>query len=353
MAEDAAAEAAKLQARGYRVADAGDFQGALLLFRKASELQPTSGDLAAVHKAAELAELVAQCLLQLERWDDAHEAAMQAHALDPSWLDGAVTLGRAARNAAYLKDAVSAFRAASALGGGDEELAGEAAEVEGLWRQRIAKVIGLPELRVTEEWGKGAGGPGSVIWDCGVMLAAHLVGTLGPEGLKGKRVLELGSGTGIAGIAAAACGADVTLTDLPAHLPNLKGNVERNRALVEGGGGSLATAQLDWARGEAGVADLPGGRAWDIVLGADLLYSEAAVAPLGTVLRAILAAAPQNPTFLLAHKQRTEEVDVGMLELFRSAGLPLHVIEAGEQSAEQEQRLLDWSGGVNLYSSAS
>lgn len=30
-------------------------------------------------------------------------AAMQAHALDPSWLDGAVTLGRAARNAAYLK----------------------------------------------------------------------------------------------------------------------------------------------------------------------------------------------------------------------------------------------------------
>lgn len=63
----------------------------------------------------------------------------------------------------------------------------------------------------------------------------------------------------------------------------LQGNVERNRALVEGGGGSLATAQLDWARGEAGVADLPGGRAWDIVLGADLLYSEAAVAPLGTV----------------------------------------------------------------------
>ena len=32
-------------------------------------------------------------------------------------------------------------------------------------------------------------------------------------GLRGKRVLELGSGTGLVGIACAAAGADVTLTD--------------------------------------------------------------------------------------------------------------------------------------------
>jgi len=94
MAEDAAAEAAKLQARGYRVADAGDFQGALLLFRKASELQPTSGDLAAVHKAAELAELVAQCLLQLERccsWSAGttrtRRPCRRTHSIPPGWTE--------------------------------------------------------------------------------------------------------------------------------------------------------------------------------------------------------------------------------------------------------------------------
>eukprot|EP00193_Tetraselmis_chui_P005476 CAMPEP_0177755450 /NCGR_PEP_ID=MMETSP0491_2-20121128/2573_1 /TAXON_ID=63592 /ORGANISM="Tetraselmis chuii, Strain PLY429" /LENGTH=232 /DNA_ID=CAMNT_0019270949 /DNA_START=219 /DNA_END=913 /DNA_ORIENTATION=- len=219
------AQSSVLQARGCRVADAGDFQGALLLFRKAAELDPRS---------AVLQELCAQCLLQLERWDDAYEAAKAAHFMDPGWLDGVVTLGRAARNAAYLKDAVNAFRAASVLNDAvDEELSAEVAEVEELWRQRIATAIGLPELRIYEEWGKGTGGPGAVVWDCGVMLAAHLIETLGSEALKGKRVLEIGSGTGIAGIAAAACGAQVTLTDSALQLPNLKVNAARNQAVVE------------------------------------------------------------------------------------------------------------------------
>ena len=44
-------------------------------------------------------------------------------------------------------------------------------------------------------------GLGGVVWDCGVALAELL--DAHPELVRGKRVLELGSGTGVVGIAAA------------------------------------------------------------------------------------------------------------------------------------------------------
>ena len=46
------------------MAEAGDFTSALLLFRKALELDVDS---------AVLRELCAQCLMEMERWDEAYK----------------------------------------------------------------------------------------------------------------------------------------------------------------------------------------------------------------------------------------------------------------------------------------
>ena len=61
------------------------------------------------------------------------------------------------------------------------------------------------------------------------------------------KILELGAGTGLVGIAAAAVlGANVLLTDLPEIVPNLDRNIESNKTTIESRNGSARAAILDW-----------------------------------------------------------------------------------------------------------
>ncbi|OHE97427.1 hypothetical protein CORC01_07209 [Colletotrichum orchidophilum] len=93
-------------------------------------------------------------------------------------------------------------------------------------------------------------------WGSSYVLAKHLpsIGStalfrLFDESLGEPRpsVLELGSGTGLLGIAAAALWkAHVLLSDLPDIMSNLWHNVEANRATVEKLGGSLDAGALTW-----------------------------------------------------------------------------------------------------------
>uniref|UniRef100_A0A8R1J058 Uncharacterized protein n=1 Tax=Caenorhabditis japonica TaxID=281687 RepID=A0A8R1J058_CAEJA len=88
-------------------------------------------------------------------------------------------------------------------------------------------------------------------------------------------VLELGSGTGVCGIALAALGADVILTDLPDRLSLLDKNVEANRDLV---GNRAKTQVLDWTNGK-----IPDGI--DIVLAVDCVYYNSTISPLINLLK--------------------------------------------------------------------
>lgn len=68
-------------------------------------------------------------------------------------------------------------------------------------------------------------------------------------------VLELGSGTGLLGLAAAASWkVPVILSDLPNIVPNLKDNAESNVGLVEARGGSVQVGPLTW--GDSGEEEV-------------------------------------------------------------------------------------------------
>ncbi|WP_205627089.1 class I SAM-dependent methyltransferase [Sandaracinus amylolyticus] len=122
---------------------------------------------------------------------------------------------------------------------------------------------------------------GVMLWPASIALA-HDVLTRAGE-LRGKRVLELGAGTGVPGIVAASLGARVLQTDrndVALHVCGM--NAERNR--VSG----IEVRSADW---ETFTSDEP----FDVILGSDVLYAttmhdrlraicEAHLAPGGVVL---------------------------------------------------------------------
>ena len=106
----------------------------------------------------------------------------------------------------------------------------------------------------------------SVLWRSGVALARALDGV----SLDGTRVVELGCGLGVPSIVAARAGAGVLATDSSAEALEL---VARN---AQANGVRVETAAVDWGSPDELVSRAP----FDSVFAADVLYEEANVAPL-------------------------------------------------------------------------
>ena len=86
-------------------------------------------------------------------------------------------------------------------------------------------------------------------------------------------VLELGAGTGLVGIAAAAilC-THVDLTDLPEICENLRKNVQSNEKSLKAAGGSASVFPLDWSALPP-VETVRASQKYSFVMAADPLYS--------------------------------------------------------------------------------
>lgn len=149
---------------------------------------------------------------------------------------------------------------------------------------------------------------GSTVWDAGVVLAAYLL--CGASGLgchvdeesrkataSAPRCLELGSGTGLVGLAAAASGrfGRVLLSDLATLLPLVRENLQHNAAAIPPGIEAEAIA-LQWeSQSHLRRVRLKG--PFDVILGGDLLFRPPVVTPL---LGALHELADQHTTVLLA-----------------------------------------------------
>ncbi len=113
------------------------------------------------------------------------------------------------------------------------------------------------------------------LWPAAVGLARWLAGH--PEEVRGKHVLEAGCGLGLSAVTAARLGGKVACFD---YEPEAVRHVRRN---LEANGVFAAAAAMDWRS----PAVKPG--AFDLVLGADVLYEKRFVAPLAGLFHHALA----------------------------------------------------------------
>jgi predicted nicotinamide N-methyase len=115
-------------------------------------------------------------------------------------------------------------------------------------------------------------------WPSGVTLGAALADAPPPAG---ARVLEVGCGLGLPSVAAARAGAEVLATD---GATDAVAFAAHSLALNEAGG---EVAHVDWSEhGDALAARGP----WDLVLAADILYTQAGVQAALRLLPRLVAA---------------------------------------------------------------
>ena len=331
-----------LRDAGNAHAEAGRFEEALAAFTAATAAD--AGDYKAFDAAA-------QVLLLLDGGDErpvarAVVAARRAAALAPAWAPASLTLGRCLLAARRWREAAAALEAALAAGFDAEgdflAAAQDLAEARRLAAEsetappgeRALVVGGFPLVTVAAEDEAGCGrcddgamearldlapgplaaragaGPCVAVWECGVVLAMALEwrAATGRGDVRGRSVVELGSGLGVAGLAAALLGADVVLTDEAAVVPRTAARVRLHAASVAAAGGSARAAALDWR--EPVPADLAG--AADLVLAADCVYHADAVGPFARTL-----AATVRREALVCHKRRHEALDAALWHALR------------------------------------
>ena len=85
------------------------------------------------------------------------------------------------------------------------------------------------------------------------------------------KVLELGAGTGLVGLAASGLFAiHIHLTDLAPIVPNLQYNIQQNHPMAKFSGSSVTAGELDWS---SDLVDADEEDKYDIVFAADSLYA--------------------------------------------------------------------------------
>lgn len=161
------------------------------------------------------------------------------------------------------------------------------------------------EAAVDETTGEAEAG--SWVWDCALVLAHWLdTPTWSGSSLRGKRVLELGAGTGLPGLIAALLGAEVTLTDKKALLQGLQRNVTANNLETR-----VTVEELEWGNDCSHLSP-----PLDIVLMSDLLYDPKSMPAL---CKTLLDLSDSHTEILLAYELRAGTTEC--FQEFRKTGL--------------------------------
>ncbi|KAF2964083.1 hypothetical protein GQX73_g9492 [Xylaria multiplex] len=156
------------------------------------------------------------------------------------------------------------------------------------------------------------------------LVSGSLAHLLTPGRRESLKVLELGSGTGLLGIAAAAMWqVEVVLSDLPEIMQNLDYNIKQNRATVERLGGNIDSGVLIWGSENGNDALFSYGNRFDIILAADGLYDDDHPDLLYSAIREQLSSSPDSRVIVMSPIR--DETTKRLIAQFRSSMSEIHL----------------------------
>lgn len=147
------------------------------------------------------------------------------------------------------------------------------------------------------------GDVGCVVWDAALVLV-YFISTekCREKFIKGKHVIELGSGTGVVGLASSVCKAEsVTLTDLPNLIPLIKLNIARNTMQND----AITAHALDWFDSTDADKILKCNSDINCLLIADCVYYKEAVEPLVKTISRIFKSSGPDIVAICSYEDRT------------------------------------------------
>eukprot|EP00696_Hemimastix_kukwesjijk_P019945 gnl/Hemi2/9411_TR3272_c0_g8_i1.p1 gnl/Hemi2/9411_TR3272_c0_g8~~gnl/Hemi2/9411_TR3272_c0_g8_i1.p1 ORF type:complete len:287 (-),score=21.08 gnl/Hemi2/9411_TR3272_c0_g8_i1:132-992(-) len=150
---------------------------------------------------------------------------------------------------------------------------------------------------------------GASVWDSALVMSKYFAKRV--ELVKGKRAIELGSGTGLVGMAAALLGAHVVLTDQFEVLEHLQENVAANNL-----SDIAPVRELSWgSEGQWASFDGP----YELIFASDVLYDDTGARLLAETFWLL---ADCNSVIFLAYESHKQSSEVAPDELdpqYRSA----------------------------------
>ena len=161
-------------------------------------------------------------------------------------------------------------------------------------------------IRVAQREAEGEENIGLVVWDAGLCLLETLP-HLSIFHRKNLRILELGSGTGIVGIATKLyCPRlEVVLSDLESNLDLIKKNAQTNGLSVSSdeNDASVSVVSIPWGNKESSLKY----GVFDVVLCSDTVYETEAL-PL--FLRTLLWVTQKDSIVYIAYRRRVDEREI-------------------------------------------
>jgi predicted nicotinamide N-methyase len=176
--------------------------------------------------------------------------------------------------------------------------------------------IGSVTVKIEQEGQVGIGG---MVWDASLILAKFIAQNKLEIFSRVKTVLEVGSGTGICGLACAMLEPKtrVTLSDLYSHLALIQTNIDINNL------SNVSCCEIDWFKPQNTGK-------FDLIIGTDVVYEPDLFEPLLDTLETV--SHPNSVIFLCNELRATR--DLNFYKLAQKKGWTLTIVPEHLQDKE-------------------